>query len=551
MIKDKITNLVFEAVKSLLNEDVISSFNAEDIIIEKTKDSKFGDYFTNIAMRLAKNFGKPLDLASLIAAKIQDNYLVDNIEVVAPGFINFKLSKEALVLELDKILSEGKNYGSLNIGNGKRVQVEYLSANPTGPLHVGNARGMLGDVIASVLKKAGYEVKTEYYVNDIGGQANKFVNTLIYWFKKDCGQEVEFPEGGYPGDYHKNLSSRVVQMLGKDNLKGKKDKELTEIFRKEGFKLSMTDIKETIANLKINFDNYVSQDYINKNITDSVFNNLEQNGYSVKKDNAIWFTPNKSAVNFEDKESVLKKSDDASYTYFADDIAYHWNKFIERKFDLVIDVWGSNHYGHIARMKSAMQAVGVDSEKLKIVLYQFVRLKQGNIVTKMAKRAGTYITTNQVLEEIPSDVFKFFILLRSPDSHLDFDFELAKDTSDKNPLYYTQYALARMCGILRQASNNFSDANLSNLDNQEELDLIKHLASLPEVIEEVAEIYQIQRLPYYAMDLAKKFHTFYDKHRVLKEDESLTKARLSLVKASLIVMTEVLEIIGVDTPEKM
>jgi arginyl-tRNA synthetase len=551
MIKQSIYNLVYDSVKVLEKDGVISSINAQDLVVEKTKDPKFGDYSTNIAMKLAKDFGKPLDLAGLIVTKIQDSDLVDGIDVLAPGFINFKLSKQALSLELNKILAEGEGYGNLNLGEGKKAQVEYLSANPTGPLHIGNARGMLGDVIASVLKKAGYQVETEYYINDIGGQAIKFAKTLVYWFKKSNGEEVDFPEGGYPGDYYQNLSIKVVQALGISNLKGISDEDLTETFRKEGFKLSMADIKETICKLGIKFDKFVSQEDINDKITDKVFYEIEQKGYSVEKDGAIWFSPSKENTDFEDKESVLKKSEDLSYTYFADDIAYHWNKFTERKFDLVIDVWGSNHYGHIQRMKSAIQAIGANPDNLKIVLYQFVRLKQGDTVTKMAKRAGTYITTNQVLDEIPSDVFKFFNLLRSPDTHLDFDFELAKDTTDKNPLYYTQYALARMHGVLRQSNNSFLDANLTVLQNSEELDLIKHLASLPEVIEEVSQNYQVQRLPYFAIDLAKKFHSFYDKHRVLGEDESLTKARLALVKASSIVMTEVLGIIGVDAPERM
>ncbi|KKR17751.1 MAG: Arginine-tRNA ligase [candidate division CPR2 bacterium GW2011_GWC1_41_48] len=557
MIKDDIFLLVEKSLRRLADENLISVIHPELIVVGHAKDSRFGDFSTNIAMRMAKDYGQPLELASLIIKNLPEDPRFEKIEALPPGFINFYLSVNARSEALIEIMEKGSDYGNLDLGKGKKVNIDYLSANPTGPVHIGNARGIIGYTIANVLTKAGYEVEKEFYVNDIGGQANKFARTLVYWFKTELGETVEFPEGGYPGEFYRELSNKVVQLLGKDKLLAQKPEEIEGTFRRVGMELSVALIKETVCNLKVDFDRWVSEEDVQKSFTEKVFKVLEQNGYTKESEGAVWFT----SPDFEDlaeKESVLKKSD-GTYTYFMDDIAYHWNRFINKKFDLIIDVQGSNHHGHIARMKAAMKAIGVDPEKLQFVLYQFVRLKQGAEVLRMAKREGTFVTADQVVSEVPSDVLKFFFLLRAPDSHLDFDLELAKNTTAQNPLYYVQYALARLHGILRQAESvsdnqmniNFKDADLSKLKEPEEIAVITDLMLFPEIIEEISFNFQVQKLPYYAIELANKLHSFYDKHRVLSEDAELTKARLYLVKAASIVLAETLMVIGVEAPERM
>ncbi|OIP25207.1 arginine--tRNA ligase [bacterium CG2_30_37_16] len=558
MLKEDLRKYLVKELKEMAQKGIISDFEENDFQLERPREEKHGDFSTNFALKQAKD-ETPFYLATKIKEHLKVGAFISKTDVVHPGFINFHFIKEVYSGELYSILEKRENYGNLEKGTGKNVSIDYLSANPTGPVHIGNARGIIGYNIANVLEKSGYKVTKEFWINDIGGQAERFARTLYYWYQVGEGIEATFPEGGYPGKYYEELSNKVVQPLDKTKLSGLSEEELIEMFRKSGLKLSVEGIKNTMEKIGVHFDKWVSQEFIQTRFTDETFEYLNTHGYTQEKDGAVWFI-SKDFQDFEDKESVLKKSDQkGTYTYFMDDIAYHWARFKKENIDIFVDVLGSNHHGHLPRMKAALKAIGVPENNLKHVLYQYVRLKKGDEITRMAKREGTYVTADDVLAQIPADVLKFFFLLRAPDSHLDFDLELAKDTSDKNPLYYVQYSLARMHGIKRQASasdgqakeTDYKDANLTLLTEPEEISLIKKLTAFPEIIDEVGENFQIQRLPYYAVDLANGLHSFYEKHRVLNVEEELSASRLALLEAVIIVMKEVLRLIGVDAPEKM
>ncbi|KKQ93395.1 MAG: Arginine-tRNA ligase [candidate division CPR2 bacterium GW2011_GWC2_39_10] len=558
MIKEDLRKYLVRELKEMVQKGIISDFEENDFQLEHPREEKYGDFATNFALKQAKG-ENPFDLATKIKEHLKVGAFISKAEVIRPGFINFYFIKKVYLAELYLILEKRGNYGNLEKGINKNISIDYLSANPTGPVHIGNARGIIGFNIANVLEKSGYKVTKEFWINDIGGQAERFAKTLYYWYQISQGLEATFPEGGYQGKYYEELSNKVVQSLDKTKLSGLREGEQIEIFRKAGLKLSVEGIKNTTEKIGVHFDKWVSQEFIQNKFTDEAFEYLKDNGYTQEKEGAVWFT-SKDFQDFEDKESVLKKSDEkGTYTYFMDDIAYHWARLKKENIDIFVDVLGSNHHGHLPRMKAALKAIGVPENNLKHVLYQYVRLKKGDEITRMAKREGTYVTADDVLAQIPADVLKFFFLLRAPDSHLDFDLELAKDTSDKNPLYYVQYSLARMHGIKRQASASdgqakeidYKNADLTLLTEPEEISLIKELATFPEIIDEVGENFQIQRLVFYAIDLANGLHSFYEKHRVLNVEEELSASRLALIEAVTIVMKEVLRLIGVDAPEKM
>jgi arginyl-tRNA synthetase len=521
-----------------------------EIIIDD--NPRLGDFSFNIAFKLVKNIKKsPQEIAQEIAIELKNS----KYEAKAvSGFVNVYLDPTHFGSLLESLIKE-KNLGSVEIAGitGKKVQVEYLSANPTGPIHIGNARGIIGEVIANSLKKAGAIVETEYYVNDIGGQANKFADTLVYWYRVSLGEKIDFPEGGYPGDFYKELSAEVVKKLGKARFAKLDLPTLQEEFRRAGIDESMRLIGQTIGGLNVPFDSFVSQEKINKEVSPKVFKILKEGNQVIEKEGAKWFA---AGAQDDDSEYVLARSDEGgTLTYFMDDIAYHWDKFYNRKFDIVIDVWGSNHYGHISRMQKALEAIGIEKSRLQIALYQYVRLKKGDQIEKMAKRKGTYVTADQVLSQVPSDVFKFFLLMRSLSSHLDFDFELARDTSEKNPVYYVKYAHARMAGILEKSANITAEPDFLLLTEKSETALIKELIRFPSVIKSVitTEGYPVHNLAFYVRDLATKFHSFYDQCRVIDEQNPvLSASRLALVKQTKRTLKVVLEeLIGIEAPEKM
>jgi len=540
MIREKIAKLVKETIKELQKEKVLQFFDIPEIKIEHPEEKTHGDYSTNVAMQIVKDIKtKPIEIAKLLNSKLKakKSKFFEKIEVVNPGFINFFLSKGYLQVQISKILKEKEKYGQLKIGKNKKVQVEFISANPTGPLTVGNARGgPVGDVLGNILKKAGFIVEKAYYINDYGMQ----ILTLGHSVLKD-------EKAKYKGDYI-NYLNKII----KEEDPYKAGEMAAKIIVKEM-------IKKSAEKMGIKYDEWASESsFYASGEVDKVLKFLKKKNLLYEKEGAFWF----KSVKFGDKRDRVVIKKDGWKTYLAGDIAYHRYKFEKKKFDKVINIWGADHYGDVPGLQAAVEALG-HKGKLDIILLQFVTLLKKGEKLKMSKRAGIYVAMDELIDEIGNDVVRFFFLQRAASTHLDFDLSLAKDKSEKNPVYYVQYAYARICSILRKAINNKQQATrintskspvsrcLSLLTHPAELDLIKQLIRFPEIIEDAARDYQIQRLPQYAIDLATIFHKFYQNCKVLTEDKNIREARINLISATKIVLGSILNLIGVSAPEKM
>ncbi|MCX6807132.1 MAG: arginine--tRNA ligase [Candidatus Berkelbacteria bacterium] len=544
MVKGDLKQLVEKAVKK-----AYSNIKIPDFDIEYPKEASFGDYSCSVAMQIASIVKKPpLEIAQKIINNLEAKFL-KKIELAPPGFINFYLNEEWVLDKIDQIIQEKDKFGSQNVGKGKKVQVEFISANPTGPLHIGNARGgPIGDVLASVLEKSGFNVKREFYVNDVGNQVEKFGQTIMYWYLKKKDKSIPFPEDGYQGDYVQKIAHEI------------KDPKIvsTEYFAKVGIKKMMQGIKKDCLDMGIRFDNYIYEsEIIKKDKTTKVISDLIKKGMAREKDGALWFCKKGEEQVLEDKEYVLLRSDPRrTPTYFTNDLAYHIDK-VNRGFDQVIDVLGANTYGHIQKMMLALETLGITKDWLRIVLYQFVRLKKGDNIEKMSKRQGTYVTARQVLDEVPKDVFRFMMLQKSPGTHLDFDLKLAKDKSEENPVYYIQYANARIHGILAKSKAQYHQLkaktpNYKLLVHSAELQLAKQILKFPEIIEEITRSYQVQKLAFYTYEVAVSFHNFYEKCKVIdKKNPDLTTSRIALIQATQIVLTNALGILGIKPLSRM
>ncbi|MDP3710789.1 MAG: arginine--tRNA ligase [bacterium] len=541
MIRSEIRRILTEVINEKFGQQSELNFS-----VEVPENEEHGDYSTNAALVLAKILGKkPMEVANEIISKLETRSYKP--EAIQPGFINFFAPPEVLYKELSGVLEKKNSYGNSDIGKNKKARVEYISANPTGPIHVGNARGgPLGETIARVLEKSGYEVLREYFHNDAGSQVEKMGKTIWYWYKKELGEETEFPEGGYQGEYPKEIAKKVLEKFG-EKLSEKDLPKLTKF----GIEKIWEENQSTIQKLGIEFNEVVKEsELLSSGKTEKIVEKLKNLGVAKEHDGALWLAPQDEFL--EDKEAVLVRSN-GQPTYFASDAAYHREKF-ESGSDLVIDILGSNHHGHVPRLKALAKVFGFDPEKFLVVLYQYVRIKRGKEVINMSKRAGNFVTAREVLDEVGRDSFNFSILLHSANSHIDFDLELAKKQSEENPVYYAQYAYARCCSILNKlqaTSYKLQATNFSLLKEPVALGLIKKLLQFPEVVEDAARDFQVQRLPRYATELAKIFHNFYEKCRVITDDESLTQARLNLVLATKLVLKNTLNLLNIDTPEKM
>lgn len=561
-MKELIKKLILEAVKKA-GLSVPQNFN-----IETPPKAEMGDYATNIALIVAGRDKKsPKEIAEKITANLSQVKDIEKVELAGPGFINIFLNSKIYKDEFDKILMEKNNYGR---GSEKRtkVLVEYVSANPTGPLHVGNARGgPIGEAFANLFNFLGYEVGKEFYVNDMGLQIERFGRSLYYWYAKKSDPHLEFPADGYPAPYVKEMSEEI-QKEKKDELKKNKDEtELIQLFIREGLYHTIKIIREDCKLIGIEFDNWLYEsDLINSEKTEHAIDQLKDGGYTVSKEGALWFK-NPEDPELQDKESVLVKSDGKSFTYFANDIAYHIDKF-DRGYDKLINIWGANHHGHLPRFAAAMKALGHSSDKLEILFYQYIRLKKAGKTFSMGKRLGNFVTLRQVIESgVSPDAFKYFILSQNPNTPFDFDLKLAADSSEKNPVFYIKYAYARISSILakweserNQKRKNTKEGtedpalvkeDFSLLNNSKEIALYKELVKFPELITEASDNFQIQSLPHYAYKIAGLFHDFYANCQVLGDDKKLTSARLSLVKATKYVLANVLWICGIEAPEHM
>jgi arginyl-tRNA synthetase len=513
MTREEIKSLIEKAVKSLYRKEV-------EVKIERPAEMTYGDYATNVAIVLKKN---PQEIACAVKSVILEKVEVKN------GFINFFLSKEYLQKQVGEILKQKDKFGQLKIGKRQKVNVEFISANPTGPLTLGNGRGgFCGDVLSNVLIKTGFETEREYYINDTGEQVKKLGHSVL-------GNSEAVYKGNYIEDLRKKVKGENAEEVGK---------KAAEIILEEM-------IKPTVNKMKIRFDTWFSEKALyQKKEVNKALDFLKKEDLSYKKEGALWF---KSTKFGDDKDRVLIKAD-GEPTYFLSDTAYLKNKF-KRGFKILFFFWGADHFGYINRIKAAAEALGFNKENVRIIIMQLVRLIQRGQEVKMSKRAGTYVTLDELIDEVGLDVARFFFLTRSPDTHLNFDLDLAKEQSEKNPVYYIQYAHARICSILRKCGKSEirdpKSENLKLLNHTSELELIKQLIRLPEVIEDTAKDYQVQRLPQYAVDLAASFHKFYRDCQVLTENNSLQTVRIGLILATKIVLENTLNLMGISAPEKM
>ncbi len=523
-----------------------------EVGVEHPRNPEHGDYASSFALKLARATGlDPIVIANDMVGLMIPGPEISRINVAPPGFINFILKNDWLVSQVESILAAGNSYGNINLGQGKRVQLEFVSVNPTGPLHVGHGRGgVLGSTLANVLTGAGYEVETEYYINDAGSQIDAFYHSLYARYQQGLGIDAEMPADGYLGSYMIDLAKEIIAEEG-DRFLTLPEPEAVSQLGQLGVEKIIKLIKSALKLLGVAFDVWFSERslYDNKQY-DKAMSLLRKGGYIAEREGATWFV---STALGEDKDNVVVRGD-GSPTYFASDIAYHYNKFIERKFDKVIDIWGADHQGHVSRMKAVIGALGIPPERLGVIISQMVTLRRGDELIRISKRSGDIITLHEVIGEVGSDACRFFFLSRTADSQMDFDLELAKKQSEDNPVYYVQYAHARIASILRLAQErgiDFRDGDVSLLTTEPELTLIRKTLLLPEVVEVVASTLEPHHLAYYAQDLATIFHSFYKQCRVVSQDEALTKARLKLVEAAKIVLAKTLHLMGMTAPEKM
>jgi arginyl-tRNA synthetase len=549
----EIENLVRDAIVAAQQAGELPAFDLPPLVVERPQREEHGDYASAAGLQLA-GLAKmpPTRIAEAIASRIPEKGFLSRVEVAGPGFVNFTLDDGWLVKQVDEILSVGQGYGNVSLGRGERVQVEYVSANPTGPLHVGSGRNaVIGDSLANVLEAAGYEVQREFYVNDAGTQMNVFAGTLYARYAQALGRDEPIPEDGYPGAYLVELGSEIAGQEGTRFLDMPRE-EAIDALCDVGLERMRAAIKDDLAFMGVTHDRWFSERSLYEDgLFDEIKALLEGKGYVAERDGAVWFT---SSELGDDKDNVLIRSD-GEPGYFASDIAYHYDKFVLRGFKKVIDVWGADHQGHVPRMKAAMRAIDVDPDNLVIIIYQLVTLRRGGEIVRLSKRTGDIITLREVLEEIGPDAVRYFLLARAADSQMDLDLDLAVEQSSENPVYYVQYGHARIASILRYAEQmDYSDGDVSLLGHPAELALIRQMLRLPEIVEKSAISLSPHYLPFYAQELAGAFHPFYKQCRVVSSlpgDMPLNKARLKLVAAAKIALSRVLALMGVGAPEVM
>lgn len=553
MIKDKLVELLIQAVNEAQEQGKLPSVSLPPVTVAHPQNAEHGDYASSLPLKLARVTSvKPLVIAEDIAGSIVPGPEIDTVRVAPPGFINFTLKADWLTAQVDSILQAGDAYGDIDLGEGRRVQIEFVSVNPTGPLHVGHGRGaILGSVLASVLTAAGYSVEKEYYINDAGAQTRAFARSLYARYQQELGVSVEMPVDGYVGSYMVELAKEIIAKEG-DRFLTLPEPEAVSGLGQLGLDRMLGQIRTDLEVLGVTFDIWFSeQSLYDGGQYEKVKSILEKGGYVAEKEGATWFI---STALGEDKDNVIVRGD-GSPTYFAADIAYHYNKFAERRFDRVIDIWGADHHGHVSRMKAVLGVFGVDPERLGVIIAQLVTLRRGDELVRISKRSGDIITLREVIDEVGADACRFFFLSRSADSQMDFDLELAKKQSADNPVYYVQYAHARIASILRLAGErgiDFHDGDVSLLTAEPELSLIRKMLLLPEIIEAVANTMEPHHLAYYAQEMATVFHGFYTQCRVVSlQDEVLSKARLKLVAAAKLVLAKTLYLMGMTAPETM
>jgi arginyl-tRNA synthetase len=554
IIRNLISNSLAELIERSKINGLIPSDTQITFTVERPQNPEHGDFATNIPLKLAGLLKRsPVDIANQLLPLIPSQDYLGSIWVQPPGFINFSLDPSWLTSQVDTILESGESYGKVNFGNGQRVQIEFVSVNPTGPVHVGHTRGaVLGDALGRILDFAGYNVTREYYVNDTGNQMENFYKSLYVRYKQHLGHLTEMPAGGYMGKYMLDIARDIAEQ--NPNLLDLDEEEAIDHIGSIGLNKMLTVIEKDLKRLNIQFDVWFREYTLHRDgHIENVLDLLREGNNLSIKDAATWFT---SSSLGEDKDNVLIRSN-GSPTYFAADIAYHYDKFIGREFSKVIDIWGADHQGHVSRMKTALGALGINPDKLVIILAQLVTLKMNNQLLKVSKRSGDLITLPELIDEVGPDACRYFFMSRSPDSQMEFDLELAKRESSENPVYYIQYAHARIASIIRlstEAKIDHASGNVNLLSHPSEIDLIKKMIALPELIESIAINLEPHHLAHYSQQLATAFHWFYQQCRVMSNDPSdyeLTKARLKLVHSSGVVLGRCLALMGMEAPEQM
>mgnify|MGYP000946526478 CR=1 FL=1 len=557
-VREEIRNAVRKSIGKAVSSGEIPEVEISDIFVETPREKEHGDFSTNAAMQITKQARKaPRQIAEIIIKNLDlEGTYIDRVECAGPGFINFYLKNDWLYDTLKAIQQYKENYGRINIGKGQKVMVEFVSANPTGPLHMGNARGgALGDCIASVLEAAGYDVTREYYINDAGNQIEKFgISLEARYIQLLKGEEaMPFPEDGYQGediiDHAKDyIAENGDKLLDADP--AERRRKLVEF----ALPRNLERIRKGLESYGIKYDVWFSeQSLYDSGELQETLDYLKEHGYTYEKEGAIWFKASEFGM---EKDEVLVRNNGIP-TYFASDIAYHRNKFIKRGFDRVINLWGADHHGHVARMKGAVKALGIDADRLDVVLFQLVRLFRNGEIARMSKRTGRAISLTDLLEEVGRDAARFFFNMKASGSHLDFDLDLAVQQSNDNPVFYVQYAHARICSMLKLLETDgvkvpSPDAvDLTLLKEKEEIELMKKLAEYPDEIRISAQTLEPSRLTHYVLDVAGLFHSFYNACRVKGEEDSLMKARILLVDSTRIVIKNVLDLLSISTPERM
>jgi len=554
-VSDQLKEIIIDSIKKNIKRGNFQIEDIPEIILLTPKNKTHGDLATNIALQLSRvSKLKPIDIAHFIVDNLDtENNVIDKVEIAQPGFINIKLKENWLYQVINEIREKGEDYGKVNLGKGKRIQVEFVSVNPTGPLHVGHGKcAAVGDALSNILKAAGFEVEKEYYINDQGRQIDLLGQSVQVRYNNLLGKKEEFPSEGYKGEYIVDIAKNIIDKF-QDKYKGRDDEESKEFFQEFSLKKILEGIKEDLKDFGVEFDVWFSEKSIyEQNKLQEVIELLQQRGFLYKEKCALWL---KTTAFGDEKDRVVIRENDIP-TYFASDIAYHQDKY-QRGFKKVIDIWGADHHGYIQRMKAAVQALGYSEDSLGVLIVQFVTLIKDGKEVGMSTRGGEFITLKDLIQEVGKDVARYFFLMRSYDSHTEFDLDIAKSQSMENPVYYIQYAYARICSIIKKAEqagmkiDKSKVINLQLLDKEEEFELIKRLSLLKEVIKKAALTWKPHLLTTYLYDLASSFHKYYTVHRIITEDEELTNARLLLINCVRIVLLNTLRLLGISAPESM
>jgi arginyl-tRNA synthetase len=557
---------MYESIRKAQKKGDLPKTDIPTVIVARPRQAQRGDYSTNqplqmiAAVNTALNAAghrtlTPVELGQRIVHRLAKPPFIAGIDVVPPGFINITLDDAWLAQQVEAILAAGARFGNVDRGHGRRVQVEFGSANPTGPLHVGFGRNVvLGDALANLLAAGGYQVQREYYINDAGTQILKFGESLYVRYCQHLGRDVgDIPEGGYHGQYVTDWAKQVAERDG-DRYLALPREEATALIGDIGLQMVLDSVRRDVADMNIHYDNWFSERSLyREGMFDQIMTILRQGDHLFMADGAVWF--NAEALGGDKNEVIIRSNELPGY--FASDVSYHYNKFIQRGFDWVIDVWGADHQGHVPRMKAMMRALDLDPERLTLYIYQLVTLLEGGEQVRLSKRAGTQVDLREVLDDIGPDALRFFLLARAATSQMDLDLDLARKESDENPVYYVQYGHARIASILRYAEEQGhtpEGADLSLLTHPAELTLIRKMLELPEIVAQALDNLAPHHLPYYAQELAAVFHAFYRDCRVVSAepaDRDLTKARLRLAQAAKLVLGRTLALMGVSAPERM